>query len=390
MKIVSYLCGAMLLATLAAGVWRWAEYGLTSAYKRPLPKQLLAGKAPEDGQVIGGDGTVAITFTINLSNLSKAAATNLWPRAAIQEDARSKFDGRRSEPRTILVGEYSEFASAKQKQDSFYLRIAISLLPLSALITWLSACQSSNSSNLAKAEVAVGAMWMFMVVGLSVALVGVFLPWGTCAIGKCLLAGEIYRLGATIYPVTGVALMWGKAVLLCALAGSILLLLPMISQSEKIRPYAVAAWFLATLAVLVMLALQLRNIDSNSTDVMQGFIAAFKASKWLYALSVCLVTGVMIRYRFFGSPTKRAAWIVLTSVVGLALLVLLKFDHTEYDWSSEITTGLPFGFEVGHLTSLVGFATVIVSAIGFLICRRSGRRMKAESHVPVTIQQTSL
>lgn len=389
MKIVYYLCGVMVLATLAVGVWRWAEHALTSAYKRPLPKELLAGKAPEDGQVIGGDGTVAITFTINLSNLSKAAATNLWPRAAIQENAGSGFDGRRSKPRTILVGEYSEFASAKQKDDSIYLRLAVSLLPLSVLIAWLGVRQTSPPSNSARAEVTVGAMGMFMAVGLAVALVGVFLPWGTCAIGKCILAGEIYRLGATIYPVTGVALMWGKAVILCALAGSIVLLLPMISQSEKIRPYAVAAWFIATLAVLVMLALQSRNIDSNSTDVMQGFITALKASKWLYALPVCLVTGIMIRYRFFRSPTKRAAWVVLISVVGAVLLILLKFDHTEYDWSSEIKTDLPFGYEAGHLTALAGFLLTVIPGVGLVTHSILSAKRKDEVEIPQTVNATT-
>jgi hypothetical protein len=372
MKIVFYVCGAMLLTVLAVGAWQWAEHSLKTAYDRPLPKQLLAGKDPHDGQVIGG----GITFTINLSNLSKSVATNMWPREATSEHTQSGFGEERSEARSILVGEYSEFALKKQRLDAVNLRLAVCVLPVSVLIAVLTLFYSPDKSNQAKARRSFSTLEVFMVLGLAVAIVGCFLPWGTCAIGKYILSGEIYRLGATIFPVLGSALMWGEAVLVCAVTGMIVYLLPAISQTAIGRKIIVAAWFIGTLVSLVFLALQANYIDTNSPDVMQGFIDALKVSKWSYAPPICLITGIMIKYRLLESPKKRIASVVLISAVGLAFLVLMRFDHTRYDWSSEITTGLPFGFEMGHLAALAGFLTTTLSGLVLLICFLwCGRRM---------------
>lgn len=364
----------MLILTLSVGVWRWAGRSLDSSYERRLPKEVPTG---------------IILVTVHLSNLNKTAASHMFPPEASSEHTQSGFVGSAAESQPTSVGGYSQFASRKQKIDYTHLCLAVCALPLGLVIVSLGLRYIPVAPNPAKGRLAFQALELFIVSGLAFAIVGCFLPWARCLFDKYIFDGsKLFPLDGSTFPVIGTDLLWGQVVLLCAIFGMSVEIVPLISQTVKGRQVMVVAWFVGLVISLIFLALQSNYIDSKTGNVTQGFIDALKASKWLYALPICLVTGIIIKLRLFIAPTQRIATVTLISVGGLLLVELLRLNNTVYDWN-KITTGLPFDVEAGHLAACAGFFAATMSGLALSMCLLWYDRRKTLANSPQTVNQTN-
>jgi ankyrin repeat protein len=380
---VKYLCGGMIMAVVAAGVWQWTEHSLNVAYERPTRKQLPPGENPRIG---GWD----IIVTVHFSNLSSNVASNIWPAEASSERTDSETQENGAERRAYFPGEYSEFALKKHNHDSTTVGLAICVLLLGILIALVNLPQLPNATNRLKLRLAFHALDVSVVSGLAFAIVGCFLPWGRCSIEKFVeRSTELYSIDGATFPVIATALMWGKVVLLCAVTGMIAFLAPAVSQTPSGRKVVKSVWLTGTLALLIVVALQMKFDDTRVSGVMESIGAALKVSTWSCALPVPFLLFIMLKYRLLETPARRSATVMLMSIAGFLVIVLLRFDDTLYDWK-KLTTGFPFNFELGHLVVLAGFFATAISGSTLSIALLWFAREKDSVKISQTVHPVKL